>query len=70
MAKFKIGDVLTTNEYYKTEYRRIFGKEPKEKGGKVLEIYEDTKHDPIYFFTEVDETGNRDGMAEKFLQLK
>ena len=29
MAKFKIGDELKLNNFYKEEYRRIFGKEPK-----------------------------------------
>ena len=69
MAKFKIGDELKLNNFYKEEYRKIFGKDPKDKGGIVKEIYEDTKYDTIYFFTELDEHGNKDGIAEQFLEL-
>ena len=69
MPKFNKGQVLTTNKLYKTEYRKIFKKEPKQKGGVVLDIYDDKKHEPIYFFTELDEEGNREGLAEKFVQL-
>ena len=69
MSKFKIGQKLKTNEQYKKEYKQIFCKEPKEKGGIVIDIYEDGKNDPIYYFTKPDIKGNRDGLAERFVEL-
>ena len=69
MAKYKLGSNLTTNSTYDEEYQKIFHKQSCKKGGIVLDIYEDGKNEPIYFFTEPDKYGNREGIAENFLKL-
>ena len=69
MSKFQIGQVVKTNEHYQTEYKRIFKKEPTKTAGTILDIYEDGTHSPVYFFTEPDRYGNREGLAENFVKL-
>lgn len=69
MSKFQIGQVVKTNEHYQTEYKRIFKREPKKKGGVILDIYDDGINSPVYFFTEPDKYGNREGLSENFVEL-
>lgn len=69
MTKYKLGSKLITNSLYEEEYQKIFNRKPNKKGGTVLDIYEDGKNEPIYFFTQPDKYGNREGIAENFLKL-
>jgi len=52
-AKYKAGDSVSTNDLYRREGIRYFGKDLKHKNykGSVLRVYENTK-------------GDRDGMGD------
>lgn len=72
MSKFKIGDVLTVNQKYLNDAKRLkFKNNVKDFNwsAPVLDIYDDGEHPPIYYFSKADKYGNRDGLAEWFVQL-
>lgn len=68
MAKFKINQTVKTTQTFKNDFKRIFKKQPDIDGGVIIDIYEDGKSQPIYFFTLPDKNGNRKGLAEQFLE--
>lgn len=69
MAKFSIGQTVKTNVHYHTESKRIFKNDKTPFQGVITDIYDDKKHEVIYFFGKPDKHGNQVGYAEEFLEL-